>query len=177
MKYLSKLLTLLVFLSLVIFISCGGNNGGGDDPEPPVGQAVAEQLAAVTWTPESGGVTLDGDARTEWSEAGFTLSFDANSDFTGGTYSVQNVPDFEDADLVWNPSGGQWAFDTNGDGEVITDKIIRDGDESVVLSVSVSVDDIENPTSGTLTLTFTIPEPTNRIDGFTGPWSFRFTVQ
>ena len=166
MKHLSKLFAFLAVASLVIFMSCGG---GGDDPDPePPGKETAEALAATVWSPSQGGVRLDGQERNEWLEAGFTLSFTPNSDFTGGSYTASNLPstDFPEANVVW-PASGTWSFTTDAEGNLNLDEVERQ--DGVVASINVS--------ETALTITFPIEDPNARVDAVGGQWSFSFSAE
>lgn len=163
MKHLKNLLLGLTLVGLLYVTSCGKK--GKNTPEP-VGKEVSEALAATNWAPTTGGVTNEGTPRDEW--ANFRLSFTPNADFTGGTYTATGLPVEDENQLVWKPSGS-WLFDTNGT-NLNLGKIIRN--DGVEINVTVSVN--EAKTSGTLNLSFTIPEPAARIQGFTGAWVFNF---
>ena len=176
MKYLKGLLTACVILSLMIFMSCGNGKKTTPDPE---GKLTGEQLSAGTWTPQAGGVTVGGTPRSEWDN--FTLSFTVNTtSFEGGSYSTTGVPTDDGASDVWRTSGS-WEFLKDSEGNVVvpTNTIIRDGDDSVPVTVNVDVvlDDEGNATGdGQLTLSFTIPAPEGRVAGFDGPWVFTFDL-
>jgi hypothetical protein len=164
MKHLTKFFAFLAVASLVIFMSCGG---GGDNPEPePPGKVTAENLASTVWAPTNGGVTLDGDPRTEWS--GFTLSFTANSEFTGGSYTASGLPttEFPEANVVW-PGSGTWSFTTNAEGNLNLNEVERQ--DGVVATINVS--------ETSLTITFPIDDPNARVEAVGGQWSFTFAPQ
>lgn len=166
MKFFKNTFVILAFASLVVLVNCKKKGGGGEDPEPE-GKATAELLSAGTWAPTTGGVTNNNTPRDEWD--GFTLTLTANAEFTGGSYSVSGMPSEADASLVWNASGGTWAFVQNSDGSLNLAQVIKDGDADNVLAVQVS--------ATTLRLAFTVPDPTARLEGFDGDWVFNFGQQ
>lgn len=169
MKILKNTLALLALSSLLAVMSCGPE----PTPEPPEGQVTAEALAAGSWTPTTGGITNENTPRDEWE--GFSASFTANSEFTGGNYTAGPIPSEEDATLVWQ-SSGTWAFAENSDGSLDLGTIYRDGDTNVPVSVTVSTDEDAdgNVTGGNLRLEFTIEDPNARTEGFYGLWVFNF---
>lgn len=163
MKHLKNVILSLTLLGLVIITSCKG----GKEPNPePAGKITAEALAKATWVPTTGGILNDNTPRDEWSN--FTLRFTANAAFDGGTYTTTGLP-AEDVDrLVWKQSG-TWAFQKNGTALVLG-TIIRDNDTTAPVNVTVALN--ATGTSGTLNLSFTVPEAAGRVDGFTGNWVF-----
>lgn len=169
MKHFKSFLTILAVASLSIFIACGGGGSKKEDPEPE-GKLKAEQLSFDTWAPSD--VKLDNTPRTEWEN--FTLSFTANSSFTGGNYSTSGVPTDDGASDVWSASGS-WAFVENSDGSLNLNQIIKDGDTANPVSVTVGIN--ETAGTGDLTLSWTVPESGARIEGFTGNWAFTFELQ
>ncbi len=159
MKYIQKLLTIAAVFSLIIFISCGG---GGSDPEPdPQGKEKGELLVASAWVPTS--VTNENTPRDEW--ANFSLSFTINTTtYDGGSFSVSNMPSETDATKVWPSSGGQWNFKASGDQLDLGTIVRSDGIEMAA-----------NITESSLTLSFTVPETSGRVEGFEGAWVFTFS--
>lgn len=154
MRKISNLLAALVFVSLVIFISCGGDDGGGT-PDPLTQRAAELQ---DTWTVTEvrldGGTNLDAD----WVASGFSLTITGAS-AAGGSYAVSNVPPgFE---VVWPSSNTTWTFNDND-----VDELLR-GD-GVVMAVS-------GLTGTTLTLTFNITTQAARTSGIAGAWTFIFS--
>lgn len=148
-KFLN-LFTAALFVSLAIFVSCGG--GSDPDPEPDPKDVQADLLTAGAASFSS--VTLDGTASAQdW--ANFVLTF--TGDGNGGSYSTQGVP--QDASVVW-PASGTWTFD----GDDVT-RIIRSDQTPMTASVNASQ----------LVLTFEITEETGRVQGLAGTW--RFTLQ
>lgn len=150
MKRVSDLLTALVFMSLVVFISC--NKGGdGDDGPTPEEEQVAKLVG--TWNLVSGGAKLGTTPRTEWEGLSAVLS--GNTE--GGSIAVSGVPSDPGASDVW-PSNITWTF-----GDSITEVIRNDG---VTMNVTV--------TENTLDVVFTITG-SGRTAGFDGAWSFSFS--
>jgi hypothetical protein len=152
MKKLSNLLAALVFVSLVIFMSCGSDSG--TDPVDPADAQAA--LLQDSWTVNASQVVYEnGNPDVDWT--GFTLSITGAS-ASGGSYSVSGVPTgFES---VW-PSCGTWTFNNNNIDELLRcDNIVMD-----VSSVSET----------SLTLTFNVPDTGGRTAGIAGSWSFTFS--
>ena len=149
MKRVNDLLTALVFMSLVVFISCNKGDDGDDGPTPQ-----EEQVAKLvgTWNLVSGGAQLGTTPRAEWE--GLTAVLQGDVD--GGTIAVTGVPSDPGAEDVW-PASSSWTF-----GNSITEVIRDDG---VTLNVTV--------TENTLDVRFTITD-SGRIEGFDGSWSFSF---
>ncbi len=165
MKHLTKLLSLFAIASLIIFMSCGGNDGGGGDddptPENPPAQDAAEALSG-TWGVNAGGVTNNGETRSEWEEAGFsvTLNVTDTDNYMSGTFSVSNLPEFEGFERIW-PESGSWEFDGT-DEDPNTGRVIRS--DGIQMSVNVS--------GTSATFTFTVPEEAASVPG---EWSFSFS--
>ncbi len=107
MKHLKHLLAALVFVSLIIFTSCGGggNGGGGKDPA----DVQAEKFAA-TWTLNANGAILETTPEDGWT--GFTLTVTGTG--AGGSYTTSNSASTD----VW-PATGTWTFDGNDIGTVL----------------------------------------------------------
>lgn len=155
MKKFLNLLTAISILSLVVFISCGGDDGDGDGGTDPVLSPEAEQAALLvaggaSWTLNagSGSVTVDGVNSEDW--ANFSLTF--TGDENGGSFSTSNSA----SPLVW-PASGTWDFNNS------TTSILRN--DGVVMTINV--------TETQLTLSFTIEEEgSGRIQGFGGSWVF-----
>jgi hypothetical protein len=163
MKHFKNVLLGLSLLGLIAISSCGKKKN--PTPDPP-GKLTAESLAATAWAPVAGGVRNDGTPRDEW--ANFRLTFTANANFEGGTYTTTGLPAEDTNQLVWK-SNGTWEFKKNGNNLVLGTIVRNDG---VEMNVTVNVN--EAKTAGTLSLSFTIPEAGARIEGFTGPWVFNF---
>jgi hypothetical protein len=162
MKHVLNLLSVAAVFSLAVLISCGGNDPG-EEPDP-VGKERAEALASATWATNS--VTNEGTPREEWAD--FTITFSANSGFTGGTYTTENYPS-EDADnLVWKASG-QWEFGGDGD-NIDINTIYKDGDTENGLSIVVSA-------GASVNIEFDVPDPNARAEGFFGKWVFDMVPQ
>jgi hypothetical protein len=151
MKKTTQLLTTLVFLSLSVFISCGG-----DDPVAIDTRDAQGVLASGTFN--ENGVTVDGGTREEW--AGFSLTMSYNADTDQGTFSSSGAPTNDGATDVW-PSSGTWTFGGTADAPVIGTIMRSDG---VEMSANIS--------ATALTLGFNIPDAGGRTFG--GDWSFAF---
>jgi len=151
MKKTTQLLTTLVFLSLSIFISCGG-----EDPVAIDLRDAQGVLASGTFS--ENGVSVDNSTREEW--VGFSLTMSYNADTDQGTFSSSGVPPNEGASDVW-PSSGTWTFGGTDESPVIGTIMRSDG---VEMSANIS------PTA--LTLGFNIPDAGGRT--FDGDWSFAF---
>lgn len=160
MKRITQLLTALVFCSLIIFISCGGDDDSNTDPLDEVGTALEK-----TWTVTS--ATLDNASRSEWTDAGFTITVsDFDSKSNSGTISFANIPSYDGASDVWGEEG-TWTFGSTTSSPYT---IVRPDD----VSMSVTFD-AANPTS--VTLAFDIESTStssSRVAGFTGSWVFVF---
>ena len=151
MKKLSNLLAALVFVSLVIFISCSSDSGTEVDPKDT--QAA---LLQDSWDVNSSQVVYNsGNPDVTWD--GFSLNI-TNASANGGNYSASGVPTgFEE---VW-PSSGSWTFNNDN-----IDELLRS--DGVVMDISAV-------TETSLTLTFDIPDTGGRTSGIAGTWSFTFT--
>lgn len=156
MKKLSNLLAALVFVSLVIFISCSSD--GGTPVDPAVVQA---ELLSGSWSVNQSQIGYDGGTSPDGDWSSFALSVTANADGSGGSYSASGVPDgFSN---VWANSG-TWTF--NG---TDVDEIVRTPDNLVL--------DINSVTATSLTLEFTVVDDGGRTAGIAGVWTFPFTKQ
>ncbi len=157
MKKLSNLLAALVFGSLVIFMSCGGD---GDDPAPTAEELQAALLTTGAW-PVTGSPTYAGTPEGDWS--GFTITLTGNADGDGsGGYSTSGTPEgYEDV----MPSSGSWSFKAGTDGRTI----VRTGGSAGDVEMAVTV------SGTTLSLTFTVDDPAGRTSGlYDEPWVFSF---
>ena len=123
MKRVTDLLTALVFISLIVFISCKKGDDGPSGPTPEEEQA---ELFSGTWPLES--ATLGTTNRTEWTESNFSLTVEGNED--GGTITANNVPNIDGASDVW-PSPSDWSF-----GSSIT-QINREAD-GIVMNITLT---------------------------------------
>ena len=152
MKRLSNLLAVLVFASLVIFMSCGG---GSSAPAPTAAELAADKLDG-TWSVVADNVTYDGGPEGDWT--GFTLGITASS--TGGKFTPSSIPNgYED---VWPSSN--WTFNNDN-----ATKIIRSSDD-VTITYNV------NNAGTKLTMDFTVPDPNARTSGlYDAEWHFEFT--
>ena len=152
---LTKTIKTLFFLgscaALLIFTNCGG----GDDPAEPVELTPAEAnalLLAKDWSLSS--ATNAGTIRDEWT--GFTLKFGLDTDIAGGSYTASGIPSDEGANLAWSTSG---TFTANSDLTTLT------RNDGIVMTLVVS--------ETALNVSFTVPESSGRVDGFTGAWVFK----
>jgi len=151
MKNLKHLLAALVFVSLIIFTNCGGDDGGNKDDgsttDPADDQAA---LLVGDWTLNSNGAQLESAAQAEWN--GFTMTYSGDGD--GGSYSTSGSQSTD----VWN-SQGTWEFDGTDIGTIIR-------------SDGVSID-ISSVSASGLTLAFTIDSSSgSRTSGVDGNWTF-----
>lgn len=169
MNKLSNLFTATTILALVIFASCGKDDGTGPgtDPDP-----IAEQLALLLnggaeWTVTAGSIKQDGVAAGDWDN--FSLKFTGSG--TSGNYTTTGRPEesaVPNRDVVW-PASGNWEFaDAATAGEKDPSKVVRS--DGVVINVSV--------TSTKMSLTFTIEDTGSggRTNGVTGTWVFEFNI-
>ncbi len=151
MKRVTDLLTALVFISLVVFISCN-KGGGGDDGPTPQEEQVAKLVG--TWVLATDGAKLGTTVRPEWE--GLTVVISGNVD--GGTIAVDGIPQDTGASDVW-PSSTTWTF-----GGSISELDRVDG-------ISMN---IQSVTDTQLIVTFTV-STSDRVTGFDGSWTFTFT--
>ncbi|MEQ8337399.1 MAG: hypothetical protein RIA62_08640 [Cyclobacteriaceae bacterium] len=150
MKRVTDLLTALVFISLVVFISCN-KGGGGDDGPTPQEEQVAKLVG--TWVLATDGAKLGTTVRPEWE--GLTVVISGNID--GGTIAVTGIPSDNGASDVW-PSSASWTF-----GGSISELDRVDG-------ISMN---IQSVTDTQLIVTFTV-STSDRVTGFEGSWTFTF---
>ena len=163
MKRLTNLLAALVFASLVIFMSCGKDDG--NDNELTDTQEAALNLSTGTWTVDAADVTYN-SAVSSFTWDGFTINFTLSEDgATGGTYTtnVDIIPetsdDGVDATAIWAQTDGTWELSS-------TTSMTKDSDESVTVTLSDSA----------LTLTFSVDTPSAREAGvFEETWVFPFS--
>ncbi len=157
MKKLSNLLAALVFVSLVIFISCT-TDSGGTDPEDPLETQAA--LLSGTWTTTANQVLYQGSPSTDGDWANFTLTI-TNATTSGGDYSTSGVPaGFED---VWD-AAGTWTF-ANSSGTIIT-RATSNGGNAGPVDITV----VAGETS--LELSFNNTGTLGRTAGIEGTWKF-----
>lgn len=147
-KQILNSLTTAFFLSLVIFISCGGGND--DEPDGPTPREEQFDLLAKTWIVTS--AEADGRAIEGWDQLRITFAGTP----TSGSYST-NGEQPDGTTEVWDTSG-TWEFES--DTELNT--IIRDGETEIGIAV----------TENTATLTFTIEDSSGRTDVVEGRWEF-----
>tara|TARA_Y100001980_G_C14556924_1_gene354321 strand:+ start:164280 stop:164744 length:465 start_codon:yes stop_codon:yes gene_type:complete len=150
MKRVTDLLTALVFISLVVFISCN-KGGGGDDGPTPQEEQVAKLVG--TWVLATDGAKLGTTVRPEWE--GLTVVISGNVD--GGTIAVTGIPSDNGASDVW-PSSASWTF-----GGSISELDRVDG-------ISMN---IQSVTDTQLIVTFNV-STSDRVTGFDGSWTFTF---
>jgi len=98
--------------------------------------------------------TNAGTPRDEWT--GFTLKFDLDTDLAGGSYTASGIPSDEGANLAWSTSG---TFTANNDLTALT------RNDGIVMTLVIS--------ETALNVSFTVPESSGRVDGFTGAWVFK----
>ena len=138
--------------ALLIFTNCGSDD---DDDGGEVTLSAAEANALLLdkdWSLSS--ATNAGTPRDEWT--GFTLKFDLDTDLAGGSYTASGIPSDEGANLAWSTSG---TFAANNDLTVLT------RNDGIVMTLVVS--------ETALNVSFTVPESSGRVDGFTGAWVFK----
>ncbi len=159
MKKLSNLLAALVFVSLVIFISCN-SSGGDDDPVDPLQTQL--DLISGTWTTSTNEVLRGGTPPDDSDWGSFTLTISNGNITTGGDYSTTNVPaGFED---VW-PSQGSWTWQ-NTQGTIIT-RGASGNAQAVNLTVVAG--------TNTLQISFNNTGLVGRTSGIEGAWTFNMT--
>lgn len=161
MKRTTQFLTALVFLSLVVFVSCNKDN----DDDPVNTDPRDEQAAMLTGTWEVSSATYEQDPRSEWE--GASISFTYNNETDEGTYTISGVPTDSGADAVtvFGADGATIGWTFAGESSVST--IVRDLDNQEM--------SITNLTDNALTLTFDVPPAGSRVAGFEGSWTFEFT--
>jgi len=138
--------------ALLIFTNCGSDD---DDDGGEVTLSAAEANALLLdkdWSLSS--ATNAGTPRDEWT--GFTLKFDLDTDLAGGSYTASGIPSDEGANLVWSTSG---TFTANNDLTALT------RNDGIVMTLVIS--------ETALNVSFTVPESSGRVDGFTGAWVFK----
>ena len=138
--------------ALLIFTNCGSDD---DDDGGEVTLSAAEANALLLdkdWSLSS--ATNAGTPRDEWT--GFTLKFDLDTDFAGGSYTASGIPSDEGANLAWSTSG---TFTANNDLTALT------RNDGIVMTLVIS--------ETALNVSFTVPESSGRVDGFTGAWVFK----
>lgn len=155
--------TSALFLSLIIFVSCGGGSDEPDDPIDPCDTNVEILVSGVATlskvTNPSGTIATD-----NW--PGFTLAFSGTKD--GGSYTT-NVSSLDDTSLanIWSASGS-WTFDST-DSNCKT-LIVNGGFAAGPRSVAISA-----ITGNGLNISFEVPETdTGRTQGIPGTWIFEF---
>lgn len=138
--------------ALLIFTNCGSDD---DDDGGEVTLSAAEANALLLdkdWSLSS--ATNAGTPRDEWT--GFTLKFDLDTDLAGGSYTASGIPSDEGANLAWSTSG---TFTANNDLTALT------RNDGIVMTLVIS--------ETALNVSFTVPESSGRVDGFTGAWVFK----
>jgi len=151
-----KILKTLFFVgscaALLIFTNCGSDD---DDDGGEVTLSAAEANALLLdkdWSLSS--ATNAGTPRDEWT--GFTLKFGLDTDLAGGSYTASGIPSDEGANLAWSTSG---TFTANNDLTALT------RNDGIVMTLVIS--------ETALNVSFTVPESSGRVDGFTGAWVFK----
>jgi hypothetical protein len=147
MKHLKHLTAALVFVSLIVFTSCGGSKGG-DKSNPAADQA--EKIVG-SWTLAANGAKLESQSVDGWT--GFTLTY--TGDENGGSFTTTNSASTD----VW-PASGTWTFDGDDIGTISRN-------DGVLIDISAV-------TSSSLTLAFTI-NTSARGSSVDGNWTFSFT--
>ncbi|MDG1105640.1 MAG: hypothetical protein P8N26_05710 [Cyclobacteriaceae bacterium] len=137
--------------ALLIFTNCGSDDGDGGEVTLSAAEANA-LLLDKDWSLSS--ATNAGTPRDEWT--GFTLKFDLDTDLAGGSYTASGIPSDEGANLVWSTSG---TFTANNDLTALT------RNDGIVMTLVIS--------ETALNVSFTVPESSGRVDGFTGAWVFK----
>lgn len=160
MKKISNFLAALVFVSLVIFISCTKDSGTPEvDP-----QQNQSELMVGTWTVNANLVVYEeGNPDVSWDGMTLTISnvAEGTGGIWGGNYATSNVP--TDFGAVW-PGNGTWAF---ADDTTIDDVVRNDGVTIEVATASAT----------SLRLEFDIPDTGGRTSGIAGSWDMTFTKQ
>lgn len=137
--------------ALLIFTNCGSDDDDGGEVTLSAAEANA-LLLDKDWSLSS--ATNAGTPRDEWT--GFTLKFDLDTDLAGGSYTASGIPSDEGANLVWSTSG---TFTANNDLTALT------RNDGIVMTLVIS--------ETALNVSFTVPESSGRVDGFTGAWVFK----
>lgn len=162
MKLATRILSLLVMVSLATFyMSC--DNGGGDDQTEEQKQLIKLNSS---WTLAS--ASEGGTPRTDFTDLVLTIS---------GTYAQNGTYAYSFTGTRPNPSPwpvtGTWKFGTN----VVSD-LVRDPGTANEIPMNYSISDTQ------LTINFTVPEGhtgwaggSSRVKKVTGNWSFVFTKQ
>ena len=147
-KQILNSLTTAFFLSLIIFISCGDDDG----PSGPTAAEAQFELLAKTWSVTS--ATADGSPVDGWTD--LTITFGGTA--TAGTYTTNGMqPD--GTSLVWPTSGTRtWTFESEENVNTINR---NDG-----VAISLAVD------ANQATLNFSIVDNSGRTDIVEGAWRF-----
>ena len=158
MKILAKILSLsLVAGAAILFSGCGGSHGGTDSPEKV-------QLAKLskTWTLTS--ASLDGSARTDFTNLKLTISGTYSKDGDTYTYSFSGT---RPNPSPW-PATGTWKFGANP----ATDLMRLDDTPPLALTYTVSDTQLD--------IKFNYPTTAagfagGRTDKVAGNWEFVFS--
>ena len=154
MKNLLNYISAALFLSLMVFASCGGGDDGeGDNPLDVIASNLTGTATFDSYTPAPGSTsTLDFSS----------LEVTFNGDAEGGRYTTTGSPDL----TVW-PAAGDWEF-ANNSGTRITRSSDVNGVDDVLVTVEFNNDITQ--------VTFSFEVDTNggssapgTIDG---PWVF-----
>ena len=137
--------------ALLIFTNCGSDDDDGGEVTLSAAEANA-LLLDKDWSLSS--ATNAGTPRDEWT--GFTLKFGLDTDLAGGSYTASGIPSDEGANLAWSTSG---TFTANNDLTALT------RNDGIVMTLVIS--------ETALNVSFTVPESSGRVDGFTGAWVFK----
>ncbi len=164
MKKFTQLLTVLVFISLSIFVSCKKDKTGGD-PEPDLTDVYGSALASATWAPTN--VSFDEQPRTEWDGFSLTINYVEASD--AGNIIANSIPTETGAEDVWGDEETFTLSDFDTEGHSF--KITRS--DNVEMMATLNADEAPS----TLTLEFRVEDPNLRVNGFYGNWVFEFEKQ
>ena len=159
MNHLSRILSLLLLVSAVIFFS---NCDGSDDPEKTEEELQLDKFKAGQWTIQS--VTNDGTDRTS-EYPGMTLSY-SGSYSPGGTYNFSSNATSWPTASPWEKTG-TWKFVSTSVGS----KITRLSDD-VEMTYELTNSDKQ------LKLSFDYAGPgfnNGRVSKVEGEWVFIFT--
>ena len=138
--------------TLLIFANCGSDSDPSQSEVIPSAAETNASLLDKNWSLSS--ATNAGTPRDEWT--GFTLKLNIDTDLAGGSYTASGIPSDEGANLAWSTSG---TFTANNDLTALT------RNDGIVMTLVIS--------ETALNVSFTVPESSGRVDGFTGAWVFK----
>ena len=151
-KIIKGLLFTCACATLLIFANCGSDSDPSQSEVIPSAAETNASLLDKNWSLSS--ATNAGTPRDEWT--GFTLKLNIDTDLAGGSYTASGIPSDEGANLAWSTSG---TFTANSDLTTLT------RNDGIVMTLVVS--------ETALNVSFTVPESSGRVDGFTGAWVFK----